>query len=111
LNRELLNFFGRIIHAALMLSYAMRRQREANATLLHEKYGIYWPMRQKEWNRLLGLKRRRQESARNVLRETGCRKERQWGWPAENQLHLDFDRLLTILPAAGVLSDVKRGPA
>ena len=110
-NREILDFTGKNIHAALMLSYAMRRQKEANATLPPEKYGIYWPMRQQEWLRLLGLKRRKQESARNVLRETGCWKERQWGWPAENQFHLDLDRLLIILPAAGMLSDVKRGPA
>lgn len=110
-NREILNFTEKDIHAALMLSYAMRHQREANATLPPEKYGIYWPMQQKEWLRLLGLKRRKQESARNVLRETGCWKERQWGWPAQNEFHLDLDRLQTILPAARMLSDVKTGPA
>ena len=110
-NRELLNFTGKNIHAALMLSYAMHRQKEANATLPPEKYGIYWPMRQKEWHRLLGLKRRKQESARNVLCETGCWKERQWGWPAQNEFHLDLDRLLRILPTAKMLSDVKKGPA
>ena len=110
-NRELLNFTGKNIHAALMLSYAMHRQKEANATLPPEKYGIYWPMRQKEWRRLLGLKRRKQESARNVLCETGCWKERQWGWPAQNEFHLDLDQLLRILPTAKMLSDVKKGPA
>jgi hypothetical protein len=110
-NRELLNFTGKNIHAALMLSYSMRRQREVSATLPPEKYGIYWPMRQQEWLRVFGLKRCRQESARKVLRKTGCWKERQWGWPAQNEFHLDLDQLLTILPAAKMLSDVKRGPA
>ena len=109
MNRAILNFTEKNIYAALMLSYAMIRQKEANETLPPEKYGIYWPMRQKEWLRLLGLKRRRQESARNVLRETGCWKERQWGWPAQNEFHLDLDQLLTILPAVKMLSDVKRG--
>jgi hypothetical protein len=94
-----------------MLSYAMHRQKEANATLPPEKYGTYWPMQQKEWLRLLGLTRRKQESARNVLRETGFWKERQWGWPAENQFHLDLDRLLTILSTQKMLSGVKKGPA
>ena len=97
-SRGLLNFTRMNIHAALMLSYAMRRQKDANATLPPEKYGIYWPMRQKEWLRLLGLKRSKQESARNVLRETGCWKERQWGWPAHNEFHLDLEQLMTIEP-------------
>lgn len=76
----------------------MIRQKEANETLPPDKYGIYWPMRQKEWYRLLGLKRRKQESARKVLGETGCWKERQWGWPARSEFHLDLDRLMTIAP-------------
>lgn len=97
-NQEILNVAGENLHAALMLSYAMIRQREANETLPPDKYGIYWPMQQKEWYRLLGLKRRKQESARKVLRETGCWKERQWGWPARSEFHLDLDRLMTIAP-------------
>ena len=98
INQEILNFTGKNIHAALMLSYAMSRQRVANATLPPEKFGIYWPMQQKDWLRLIGLKRRKQESARKVLSETGCWKERQWGWPAQNEFHLDLDQLLSIQP-------------
>ncbi len=98
MNQEILNFAGKNLHAALMLSYAMIRQREANETLPPEKYGIYWPMRQKERYRLLGLKRHKQESVRKVLRETGCWKERQWGWQARNEFHLDLDRLMTSAP-------------
>ena len=97
-NQEILNFAGKNLHAALMLSYGMNRQKHANETLPAEKFGIYWPMQQKEWYQLLGLKRRKQESARKVLRETGCWKERQWGWPARNEFHLDLDRLMTISP-------------
>ena len=98
MNQEILNFAGKNLHAALMLSYAMNRQKEANETLPPDKFGIYWPMQQKEWYRLLGLKRCKQESARKVLRETGCWKERQWGWPARKEFHLDLDRLMTIAP-------------
>lgn len=96
-NQELLHFTGMHIHAALMLSYAVRRQHEADVTLSPDIYGIYWPMQQKAWKRLLGLKRRRQESARKILRATGCWKERQWGWPAQTEFHLDLDRLMTQL--------------
>ena len=98
MNQEILNVAGNHLHAALMLSYALIRQKEANETLPPDKFGVYWPMQQKEWYRLLGLKRRKQESARKVLRETGCWKERQWGWPARNEFHLDLDRLMTIAP-------------
>ena len=97
-NQEVLNVAGNNLHAALMLSYAINRQKEANETLPPDKFGIYWPMQQKEWYRLMGLKRRKQESARKVLRETGCWKERQWGWPARNEFHLDLDRLMTSAP-------------
>ena len=97
-NQEILSFAGNNLHVALMLSYAMNRQKEANEILPPDKYGIYWPMQQKEWYRLLGLKRRKQESARKVLRETGCWKERQWGWPARSEFHLDLDRLMAISP-------------
>ena len=98
MNQEILNFAGKNLHAALMLSYAMIRQKEANKTLSADVFGIYWPMQQKQWYRLLGLKRHKQESARKVLRETGCCKERQWGWPARNEFHLDLDRLMTSAP-------------
>jgi hypothetical protein len=98
MGQEILDFSGKHLHVALMLSYAMMRQREANALLPPDKFGIYWPMKQKEWHRLLGLKRRKQESARKVLRETGCWKERQWGWPARSEFHLDLDRLMTLAP-------------
>jgi hypothetical protein len=98
MNQEILNFAGKNLHAALMLSFAIIRQKEANETLPTDEFGIYWPMQQKEWYRLLGLKRRKQESARKVMRETGCWKERQWGWPARNEFHLDLDRLMTIAP-------------
>lgn len=98
MNQEILNFAGKNLHAALMLSYAMIRQKEANETLSADAFGIYWPMQQKAWYRLLGLKRHKQESARKVLRETGCWKERQWGWPARNEFHLDLDRLMTSAP-------------
>jgi hypothetical protein len=97
-SQESFDFTGKNLHAALMLSYAMIRQKEANETLQSEKFGVYWSMRQKEWYRLLGLKRRKQESARKVLRETGCWKERQWGWPARNEFHLDLEQLITIEP-------------
>lgn len=98
MNQDILIVAGKHLHAALMLSYAMIRQKETNETSPPEKYGIYWPMPQKGWYRLLGLKRHKQESARKVLRETGCWKERQWGWPARNEFHLDLDRLMTIAP-------------
>ena len=98
MNQELLNFAGKNLHAALMLSYAMIRQKKANEILSPDKFGIYWPMQQKEWYRLLGLKRHKQDSARKVLRETGCWKERQWGWPARKEFHLDLDRLMTSAP-------------
>jgi len=98
MNQEILNFAGKNLHAALMLSYAVIRQKEANETLSADAFGIYWPMQQKQWYRLLGLKRHKQESARKVLCETGCWKERQWGWPARNEFHLDLNRLMTVAP-------------
>lgn len=98
MNPDILNVAGRHLHAALMLSYALSRQKEAKETSPPDRYGIYWPMPQKGWYRLLGLKRHKQESARKVLRETGCWKERQWGWPARSEFHLDLDRLMTIAP-------------
>jgi len=98
MNQEILNFAGKNLYAALMLSYAMIHQKDANKTLSADAFGIYWPMQQKAWCRLLGLKRHKQESARKVLRETGCWKERQWGWPARNEFHLDLDRLMTSAP-------------
>jgi hypothetical protein len=97
-NQEMLHFTGQHIHAALMLSYAVRRQHEANVTLPPDLYGVYWPMQQQAWKRLLGLTRRRQESARKLLRETGCWKERRWGWPAQTEFHLDLERLGLHLP-------------
>ena len=98
MSREILHFTGKNIYAALMLSYAMIRQKEANEAQSPEKFGIYWPMQQKEWYRLFGLTRRKQESAREVLLKTGCWKERQWGWPAQNEFHLDLEQLMTIEP-------------
>ena len=98
MNREILHYTGKNIYAALMLSYAMIRQKAANETQPPEKFGIYWPMQQKEWYRQFGLTRRKQESAREVLRKTGCWKERQWGWPAKNEFYLDFEQLMTMEP-------------
>ncbi len=98
MSRGILHFAGKNIYAALMLSYAMIRQKAANETQPPEKFGIYWPMQQKEWYRLFGLTRSKQESARKVLLKTGCWKERQWGWPAQNEFHLDLEQLITIEP-------------
>ena len=98
MSREILNFAGENLHSTLMLSYAMMRQREANASLPPDKFGVYWPMQQKEWRWLLGIKRRKQESARKLLCETGYWKERQWGWPARKEFHLDLVRLMTAAP-------------
>ena len=98
MSQEILHFTGKNVYAALMLSYAMIRQKAANETQPPEKFGIYWPMQQKEWYRLFGLTRSKQESARKVLLKTGCWKERQWGWPAQNEFHLDLEQLITIEP-------------
>ena len=98
MSQEILHFTGKNVYAALMLSYAMIRQKAANETQPPEKFGIYWPMQQKEWYRLFGLTRSKQESARKVLLKTGCWKERQWGWPAQNEFHLDLEQLMTIEP-------------
>ncbi len=97
-SREILHFTGKYIYAALMLSYAMIRQKEANDMQPHGTNVTYWPMQQKEWYRLFGLTRSKQESARKVLLKTGCWKERQWGWPAQNEFHLDLEQLMTIEP-------------
>ena len=98
MSQEILHFTGKNVYATLMLSYAMIRQKAANETQPPEKFGIYWPMQQKEWFRLFGLTRSKQESARKVLLKTGCWKERQWGWPAQNEFHLDLEQLITIEP-------------
>lgn len=98
MSRKILHFTGKNVYAALMLSYAMIRQKAANETQPSERFGIYWPMQQKEWYRLFGLTRSKQESARKVLLKTGCWKERQWGWPAQNEFHLDLEQLMTIEP-------------
>ena len=98
MSREILHFTGKNIYAALMLSYAMIRQKEANDMQPPETNITYWPMQQKEWCRLFGLTRSKQESAREVLLKTGCWKERQWGWPAQNEFHLDLEQLTAIEP-------------
>ena len=97
MSREILYFSGKNIYAALMLSYALIRQQAANEIQLETNI-TYWPMQQKEWCRIFGLTRHKQESAREVLLKTGCWKERQWGWPAQNEFYLDLEQLTTIEP-------------